>query len=40
MNWNFSKGEPVIESTLDGHSETGDFVPRYRVSILIASYDD
>ncbi|PVG04156.1 hypothetical protein CPB86DRAFT_771588 [Serendipita vermifera] len=30
MNWNFVKGEPVIESTLDTHSETGDFVPRYR----------
>ncbi|KIM27588.1 hypothetical protein M408DRAFT_330020 [Serendipita vermifera MAFF 305830] len=30
MNWNFAKGEPVIESTLDGHSENGDFVPRYR----------
>ena len=33
MNWTFSKGEPVIESTLDTHSETGDFVPRYRVRV-------
>ncbi|KAG8759415.1 hypothetical protein FRC14_005989 [Serendipita sp. 396] len=30
MNWNFARGEPVIESTLDTHTETGDSVPRYR----------
>lgn len=35
MNWNFAKGESVIESTLDTHSETGDLVPRYRVGVVI-----
>jgi hypothetical protein len=34
MNWNF-KGDSVIESTLDTHSEAGDSVPRYRVGVVI-----